>query len=420
MNLSKTEKGLIRFMDKMEIVDCHEHLAPEEERLKTDVDVFTLFSHYTRHDLFRAGMDEKDYNSLYNQDIPIEKRWKTFSPFWKDIRYTSYSRAVLISLKKFYGFDDINEKNYLHISEKMKEFNKPGIYEKILRETCGIRTCLTQCGKTNLGTGLLTPVMPLNWNYDNREELLHPPFAPGSETKSLDDYILAIEKYILKVKKEGAVGLKARSMPYTEPDREEASRLFNKIVSGEVSFPARIWPFFPGPIPLKSYIIDRAIEFAGKNNLVIAVHTGYWGDFRDLHPLHMIPFLIKYPNIRFDIYHLGYPWVRDTLMLAKGFSNVWLNFCWTHIISQKFAMDGLDEAIDLIPVNKILGFGGDYRASGMEKVYGHLTMAKEDMAKVLARRLENGTLNEEQAEYMIRKWLWNNPVELYNLDLKES
>jgi len=47
-------------------------------------------------------------------------------------------------------------------------------------------------------------------------------------------------------------------------------------------------------------------------------------------------------------------------MLGKSFSNVWLNFCWTHIISQRFAMAALDESMDLLPINKLPVFGGDH------------------------------------------------------------
>ncbi len=415
MKLSKTEKELIEMMDGMEIIDCHEHLAPEKERTSSSPDVFTLFSHYTKRDLFMAGMKEADYNSLYKQEIPVETRWKTFAPFWRNIRYTSYSRAALITVRKFYGFDDINEKTCIPISKNVRDFNKPGIYKKILRDTCNIKTCLTQCGRTDLGSDLLTPLMPMILHdLETKEGLLHPSFEPEVEIKSLDDCISSLERYVLKVRKEGAVGLKMVSLPYSEPDREEAESSFQKISSGMTISP-KGWPFFNRPSPLRSYLTDHAIRLAGENRMVVAVHTGYWGDFRDLHPLHIIPLLIKHPEVRFDVYHLGYPWVRDALMLCKGFENVWLNFCWTHVISQKFAMDGLDEAIDLVPVNKILGFGGDYHYTAVEKVYGHLSMAKEDISRVLARRMEEGRLNESDAEYMVKSWFWNNPVELYNL-----
>jgi uncharacterized protein len=420
MKFSKTEKELMKIMDSMEIIDCHEHLAPEDVRTSSPVDVFSFFSHYTKGDLSRAGMSEKKLDSLFNQDIPLETRWKTFAPFWQNTRYTSYSRAVLIALEKFYGFDDITEKNYISISEKMKESNKPGIYKKILREACNIKTCITQCGRTDLGTDLLTPVMPMHYNMETKEDLLHPSFDKKTEIKSFDDYLAATERYILRVKREGAVGLKITSIYYSKPDKKEAESFFNRIVSGKTEVSEDFWSFHSRPSPLRSYITDMAIGIAGKQNLVMAVHTGYWGDFRKLHPLHMIPLLMKHPDTRFDIYHLGYPWVRDGLMLAKGFSNVWLNLCWTHIISQKFAMDGLDEAIDLVPANKILAFGGDYLASAVEKVYGHLAMAKEDVSRVLAARIDRGALKKKQAEYMIRRWFRDNPVELYNLNFSKE
>ncbi len=418
--VEKIRKNLMDIMDNMEIIDSHEHLAPEDRRTSSAVDVFSLFSHYTKGDLLRAGMKEEDYNRLYNQDIPIEKRWDTFAPFWQNIRYASYSRAVLIALEKFYGFEDITGKNYISISRKMKEFNKPGIYKKVLRDTCRIKTCITQCARTDLGTDLLTPVMPMLYNTETKEDLLHPKFDKGAEIKSLDEYIASIERYIIKVKEEGAVGLKMVSQPYSEPDKKEAESIFKKIISGKMKVSVSPWPFSTPPTPLRSYLTDRAIEFAGEQGLVVAVHTGYWGDFRQLHPLHMLPLLMKHPNVRFDIYHLGYPWVRDALMLGKGFSNVYLNLAWTHIISQKFAVDGIDEAIDLVPVNKMLAFGGDYISSAVEKVYGHLVMAREDVSRVLAARIESGTLKEKQAEYIINRWFWDNPAELYNLDIKRE
>ena len=72
----------------------------------------------------------------------------------------------------------------------------------------------------------------------------------------------------------------------------------------------------------------------------------------------MISQIMRHLKARFDIYHMGFPWVRETLMLGKGFPNVWLNFCRLHIISSKVATEALDEAIDLIPINKIMGLAG--------------------------------------------------------------
>ncbi|MFN4227542.1 MAG: amidohydrolase family protein [Candidatus Ratteibacteria bacterium] len=125
------------------------------------------------------------------------------------------------------------------------------------------------------------------------------------------------------------------------------------------------------------------------------------GDFRRISPENFIPVLQRHPDTKFDIYHCGYPYVREALNLGKEFSNVYLNFAWTHIISQKFAIEALDECLDLIPINKIIGFGGDYNLP-VEKVYGHLFMAKEDIITVLEKKIKEKKIKFKESEKIIK------------------
>ena len=401
--------SLIAEMAKFEIIDCHEHLGPEKGRVEQPVDVFTLFSHYTGGDLRVAGMSGEDYNSLFDRGIPIEKRWAAFEPYLEQIRWGSYARAALIAAKKFYGVDDINDDTYKPLSEAMQNANTPGIYTRVLRDACGIRASLTQCGSTDLDCPVLIPVMPMLYGTETWEQISKPPFEPEADVSTLDVYLDAYRRYVERVKGEGAVGLKMMSNPFGAPSQADAEAAFEQLRS-------RCAEGLPQRNPLRDYVVDQAISIATELDLVVCVHTGYWGDFRELDPLHMIPILMRHPETRFDIYHVGYPFVRDALMLGKGFANVWLNFCWTHIISQRFAMDALDEAIDLIPMNKLLAFGGDY-GTPVEKAYGHLVMAREDIARVLAKRIRRGQFTEAQALELAHKWFYENPVELYKLNV---
>jgi predicted TIM-barrel fold metal-dependent hydrolase len=418
MVLSSLEQRLVTALEGLEIIDAHEHLVPEAHRVNAPVDVFTLFAHYTYGDLRAAGMSDREYRTARNHDLPLDYRWRLFAPYWEQIRWTSYARSALIAAKRFYGADDINERTYAGISERMQAANTPGIYQRVLGDACRVRTCLTQwlaqCRVTDFGTPLLTPVMlmfaldfepnPVRWGLQSWKEI-----AGDGSVRSLDDLLGANRAHIRRVKAEGAAGLKMVSHPFQTPDRKAAHEAFEQLRTGTAAE-------LPPVNPLRDYVVDELIRYAGEQDLTVAVHTGYWGDFRMLDPLHMIPMLQRHPDVRFDLYHLGYPWVRESLMLGKQFANVWLNFCWTHIISQRFAMDALDEALDLLPMNKIIGFGGDYNFA-VEKVYGHLVMAREDIARVLARRIERGQMSEDQALGLARKWLWDNPKELYRLDL---
>ena len=409
MKMNDIERGLMQAFEAMEIIDCHEHLGPEANRVATPVDVFTLFRHYTRGALVVAGLTQALYDSLFDQKMPIENRWALFAPYWEQIRWGSYARAALLAAKRFYGFDDINESTYIPLTEAIQKNNTPGLYERVLKDACNIRTALTQCGSTELGgTPLLTPVMPLNYGPTNLEELLHPKFEPNASIRTIDDYLDAAKRYVVRVKGEGAPGLKLISNPFEPANRVEAIAAFNGLVAGG--------PALPHNNPLRDYVVDEIIRFATDQDMVICVHTGYWGDFRTLDPLHMLPLIIKHTKARFDIYHLGYPWMREAIMLGKGFANVWLNLCWTHIISQRFVQVALDELIDTVPMNKILAFGGDYGLP-VEKVYGHLVMAREDIARILARRIDDGQMTEAQALKIAHQWLWNNPNTLYRLNL---
>ncbi len=410
MDRSSIEQALLSALEQMETIDCHEHMGPERLRLESHVDAFTLLTHYLEGDLQVSGMSKADYAAMLNPGIPLDRRWQIAALYWERVRHTSYARAALIAARRFYDVDDINEHTYEALSAAMQAANTPGIHGRVLRDACNIRTALTMWDPAELDSPLLTavPLIPLD-EVHTWEAVSHPTFAPGAVVRSLDDLVDALRSYVLRVKRQGAVGLKTVSNPHQAPDRRAAAEAFASLQNGAV---ARL----PQDNPLLDYLWDQVIAIGEEQDLVIAVHAGYWGDFRRLDPLHMIPALERHPNARFDIFHLGFPWVRETLMLGKGFPNVWLNLCWTHIISQRMARQALDEAIDLLPANKLLAFGGDYHTQ-IEKIYGHLVMAREDVAQVLAGRVVSCELTEAQALELARRWFWGNPKDLYHLQV---
>jgi len=418
MKLSQIEESLLKAIEEFEIVDAHEHLPPEKVRLEQAVDVFTLFSHYTRVDLLASGMSQEYWDEIHDAKVPIEKRWAMFAPYLKSIRYGAYARPAYIAAREFYGFNDINETNYKALSERISDENTSGIYYRVLRDKCKIRVALTQANRTDYDLDLLVPLMPLDTYAAVRSKGSIEENATNlsEEAKTLDDYIEVIRKGLERWKSQGVVGLKMRSSPYSTPDRSQAVALFDTLMRAEKTFEPSSGPQTPlSPSnPLYSFLIDEMLVMAADLGLVVAVHTGMWGDFRLLDPQHMIPILGRHPKTRFDIYHMGIPYVRETAVMGKNFPNAWLNLCWCHVISPVIARSALDELIDLVPMNKIIAFGGDYRIP-VEKVYGHLVMAREDIARVLGRRIEDRLLGENEAIEIAKKWFYDNPKELYHL-----
>jgi len=86
----------------------------------------------------------------------------------------------------------------------------------------------------------------------------------------------------------------------------------------------------------------------------------------------------------------------------------------TYLLSQRATLDAIDEMIDLVPLNKIIAFGGDYVCC-VQKVYGHLVMARETVAKALAKRVSCGDFREDRAIDIAKMWFHDNPSRIYSV-----
>jgi len=413
MKLTPTAARLFEAFGEFEIIDAHEHLPPEQERIKRKVDALTLFGHYTRTDLLTSGISQADYDFVMDTSGPLDKRWRIFKPYLEHIRFGSYSRPAFIAAQEIFGFEDINDKTYRPLSEAMQANNTAGIYKRLLRDRCRIRLGLTQCGKVDLGTDILAPVLWL-WTYTGVvrwKEVEARAAEVGCKAEDLEepeDYVELMRSGIRRWKQQGVVGLKMTTAPYEVCRRAQVVKAWKALRGGRVEG--------ENATVLRDYLTYHGLNIAGEEQLTVAVHTGMWGDFRTLDPKFMISVVARHPETRFDIYHMGMPWVRETGVIGKNFANVWLNLCWSHIISPTMTRSALDEYIDLVPVNKIIAFGGDYNFP-VEKVYGHLKMAKENIALVLGRRVDDGLMTYSQAVAVAKKWFYDNPKNAYRLKL---
>lgn len=408
LKLVGTEAELYDSLSGIPVIDAHEHLAPERVRVKQHLDVFDLFIHYTKTDFLCAGMTPVQWERMHNVEIPDEKRWRILSRYLKEIRHGSYARPALIYARHL-GFDDITKDNYGEISRALQADNRPGIYKKILVDMCNIRTALTQAGRTDYELPFMVPLMPMdNWgNVRSWKAIEEMATGVGEGAATIDEYLEAARKGLERWKEEGAVGIKMISLPYDVPDRSRAVSIFDELRRD----PGKK---IPEMNPLRSYLNEEILDIAAEVGLVVAVHTGVWGDFRQLDPRHMIPIFGRHPGTKFDMYHMGMPWVRDAGLIGKNNPNVWLNLCWCHIVSPEMTVSALKEWIDMVPMNKIIGFGGDY-GKPVEKVYGHLLMAKENIARVLGGRIDRELMGKSEAEGIARKWFYTNPKKLYGL-----
>jgi uncharacterized protein len=405
---------LMEYTGGLEIIDTHEHLVSEPQRLSMEVDVLLLLSQYSYVDLQSAGLEfpggESFFTYNYPQmtEIPLEVRWKKMWPYIKRIKLGCYYRPTKIALRDLYGIDDLNEDTYRLASERIKARNTEGLYRRILRERCNIKTVLNQSGvvKGQQPADILKSVYTGTndayslWNKSNLEGMEQ---RYEVEVKDLDTYLVFVEKDMAWAREHGAYGCKIFISPPAPADKKAASADFKDFLAGNPATPK-----------LKASVLDFILKTAEKWDWPVAVHTGVWDDFRNVDPKHAIDLVQRYPQNRFDIYHLGMPYVRDCIFISKNFKNAYLNLCWTYIVSQDIAEQAINEIIDLVPMNKVFGFGGDYIWS-VENSYGHYVMARETLSAALTARIIKQRIDLDEAKLLLKSWLFDNPVDFYKI-----
>ena len=143
------DKRIEEYVNNLWIIDTHEHLILEKERLqKADrIDFTYLFkNYYFMGDIVSAGFRPELLNGLFSYTFPIEERWESFKPILEATRNTAYQRTSLFAAREIYGIDDLNDSTYKLLSQKIQEANKPGLYRKILKEKGKIELSILDVG----------------------------------------------------------------------------------------------------------------------------------------------------------------------------------------------------------------------------------------------------------------------------------
>ena len=434
MNDSPEYEEIKQFVDGIRVIDTHEHLPQESERIEQKVDLLsTFFPHYASSDLCSSGMSEEDLVTIRNPEIPLEKRWLVFEPWWVKIRNTGYSRCLEIAARDLYDVDGINTETYQELSEKIKHRNQKGLYEWVLKKSSGIDISINNTLDYKVDNMDRTFFRPVRQFGDflyvrDRDTLEQLGRQVGGSIHSFREMVSALESEFKRLQGK-IVGVKI-SLSYTRPiyfekvSFSEADKAFNEIFKGnkfKVFETPDILKVIPESIDsnvhqiIQDYLIHKIIREAMKRNLPIQIHTGLHEGNENIlsnsNPELLTNLFMEYKEARFDVFHGGWPYSDELGALAKNFSNVYIDMCWMHIISPSRSQTALSHWLDEVPANKILGFGGDYLF--VEGVYGHSVIARENVAKVLASKVDDGIYSLDQAKIYAQWILRDNALQLF-------
>lgn len=418
-------------LDRLPIADTHEHLYPEPDRVAMPVDFFTLMEQgYVLSDLASAGITPAESKILRDAKASDAQRWSVFEPYWNRTRFTGYGQALRLAIRDLYR-KEISAASLPAINDAIRAANQPGIYRRMLREKAKIAFCVEDdsCGgcRTMPNTPENAEFFVLAKRFDqfmiagSPADLQALEQASGVSISSLADLKKAAETRFAVELKQGMKAIKVavayfRDLSFQEVQEADAARDFQAMVRQEKAAPDGFRKAFDRPFrQLEDHMFHHVMRLADAHGLPVQIHTGMFagtgGLVTNSKPTHLINTFLLYPRVQFDIFHIGYPYQEELGVLAKSFPNVYADFCWAYVISPLAARRALSQYLDLAPINKILGFGGDFKHP--ELVYAHAVMARRTIAGVLAEKVAAGICTEEEAIGIGKALLFDNAERLF-------
>lgn len=418
-------------VDQVPLVDTHEHLSPEAERVAAlddpearSTDFGLLMSHYTDSDLQVAGMPREDWQTLVGQGLAPLEKWRLVAPYYERCRHTGYQLCVRESVRALFDEDDIREDNCDAISQRLREGVQPGFYRRVLRDVANIEHAQVNCLRSPVfrtsepATDLLSYDL---WTIGiasgvNRGTLND---LAGTEVTTLkqahDTIDMAFERFgpkAIAVKDQSAY---RRRLNYENVSDEDAAPLFARFATrGETLAPEELKA-------LQDNLFRRCLRLAAEYKLPVKLHTGYFAGHNSMDMARVRDNICdvarlsrEFSDTTFVLMHITYPYQNELIALCKQYTNVYADMCWAWIIDPASATRFLREFIMAAPACKLFTFGGDFIP--VELVTGHARIARRGIALGLAQLVAEGWLAESDVPALAERIMRGNAHELYDLE----
>jgi uncharacterized protein len=124
--------------------------------------------------------------------------------------------------------------------------------------------------------------------------------------------------------------------------------------------------------------------------------------------------LTRYPEARFVLMHIAYPYNDELVALAKHYPNVWVDLCWAWSIDPYSAGDFVRRFLHAVPVNKLFAFGGDTSWPTSSAAYAF--QARRWLTRALEAEVAAGDLTERQAIGVAARLMRGNQYACFDIE----
>jgi hypothetical protein len=379
-----------------------------------------LFDNYVISDFVSAGCSQFDA-VLRDDQSSLAERWSRIEPTWRNIRFTGYGEAVTDIFSAIYGHDELDLKTLEDAQARMSALKQPGERYRLLHDVAKLDHIQVDdfcwaCVPDPSGPDFF--LYDLGWcsicNGDPHINMMRD--ESGVEVTDLKTYGDAMagifEKYAacaIAVKSQHAY---SRTLQWQAREDSDAEAVLQKLLREEsVTTPERLC--------LGDWGWARGVELAGQHNLPFKIHTGYYAGngsmvMARIPSANLCPLMIQYPDTRFVLMHIAYPYSDELIAMTKHFPNVYADLCWAWSINPLHSLDFVRRFIHAAPINKLFAFGGDtFRPTS---AVGYAIQTRRWLTRALAAEVCDGYLTMIQAKDVASSVMHDNQYDCFDLE----
>lgn len=445
MNASSRVDALESALAEVPVLDVHTHLCGARLAARGLQDI--LLYHMVVSDLYSAGCPSGGRLTQYPRWPTSEEahhRVHEAVPYLRYIHNTSSWWGVRLLLRDLYDWNEpITLANWRRLDDLIRERADDGAWARSILKRVNIRrTCAEYC-RRGAGEGDDVLQYSLEWGmfmraqwgeqdtavYDLERTWGRPPEAPvtiGGGTRpptartirTLDDVDAAIQHYVDSIPYaqviSTATGL-STDIDYRLPNRPEmADALQRRAKAGPME--RDLYAAYIGEAFLAA-LERRADEIVFQFSLgaePLPFETASRVSQRTLAQLAEI--VARHPRLRFQCFVSSRHANQTLCTMCRELPNFSLAGYWWHNFFPGAIRQVLSERLDMVPMNKQVGFFSD--AYVVEWCYAKAILVRKQMAQVLAEKVAQGQYSFEDAIHVAREILFETPQSLCGMTPK--
>ncbi|MFN8441831.1 MAG: amidohydrolase family protein [Caldilineaceae bacterium] len=410
------------------LCDSHEHLHKENEYVENGPDLLqNLFSSYLPADLVVAGASQAEVDALLDSKNPdLRARFNGVRKAWEMVRHTGYGEAVRILARELYGIEEITPEALEAAQDKHAAYRQPGQRLQLLRDKANldhvqvddfVRPCSIDPSGPDFFFYDISWMSFVNVQADFAKLVQE----TGVEVTNLASLRRAMEEVFVRnanvaiaVKSQHAYNRTLLWQPRSDRDAALALAAYlhdpNTMREEE-------------RLCLGDWSLAQGVQLAIEYDLPFKIHTGYYAGHSRM-PVHRIPagnlseLLRSYPQARFVLMHIAYPYSDEMVALAKHYPNVYVDLCWAWSIDPFSSSHFVRQCIHAVPANKLFIFGGDtFWPAGS---FSHALQTRRWLNRTLQAEIDEGLLSESEAMALVTRYMRENQYDCFRVAEKKK